>query len=250
MILHFFDNKKEGEPVIFIHGTASAHDIWEEQYRLLQKTKYRVIGIDLRGHGNSSNAGGICSIEDHINDILETLNFIGIEKSITFVGHSFGAVLAVKIAESFPQRVKKLLLASFPPKVPRIMCLYYKWFLGKPAKFLRKEMKWITKLPVLKRYKVALHSDLRIIRQIWRESLYWDFIKNKPNVKCPIYFSVGRFDNIASSNLIKELHFKIPNSKFTEFKWAAHSLMEDQPKEFNEWILSILRIKKFKHDFI
>ena len=105
MQLSYFDNMKSGPTILFIHGTASAQEVWEEQYKCLTSSCYRVIGIDLRGHGKSYNPGGICTIDDHINDLKETLENIKITEPIAIVGHSFGAVLAVKFAERYPELI-------------------------------------------------------------------------------------------------------------------------------------------------
>ena len=150
MLLSYYDNEKSGPAIIFIHGTASSNALWEQQYKLLNRTNFRVIGLDLRGHGNSSNPGGICTIDEHLKDLKETVEYLKIKGSIIFVGHSFGAVLSIKFAEKYPKLTRKLMLVSLPPKVPRLACLYYKWFLGKPAKYLKKKFQWTSKFPILK----------------------------------------------------------------------------------------------------
>lgn len=242
MLLSYFDNKRNSLPVLFIHGTASDKEIWEKQYNLLSKSYYRVIGIDLRGHGKSNNPGGSCSINDHLNDLKETIDSLRIKKPLTLVGHSFGAVLAAKFAEKYPEKVSKLLLVSLPARVPEILQKYYRWFLGKPIEVIREKLNLILKLPLRRRYKVAIRTDLSIVRDIWRESLKWDFLKAVPKVKCPVYLSVGRFDYIALRSMVKKLHSELPNSQFKVFNWSSHACMEDQPREFNEWILAVLAL--------
>lgn len=240
MLLSYFDNKREGPVVLFIHGTASANGLWEKQYNLLNKSHYHVIGVDLRGHGKTKNPGGDSTTDDHIKDLKETIEHIGIKEPITIVGHSFGAVLGLKYAEKYPDCVGKLVLVSLPARIPRILCRYYDWFLGEPIKFLKKKLNFILKLPLLKRYKFAICSDLNILRQIFKEAVNWDFLTNKPKVTCPVYLSVGRFDYIAIKDVIKKLHHEIPNSALKVFNWAAHSCMEEQPHEFNKWLLTVL----------
>lgn len=240
MLLSYFDNKNSGPVILFIHGTAASRDIWDKQFNYFKKSHYRVIGIDLRGHGMSKDPGGICAIEDHINDLKETIDHLEVAKPITIIGHSFGAVLAAKFAENYPYYVEKLLLVSLPPKVPRVLIKYYKWLLGKPIEYLKKKLHVILKLPLKKKIKLAVCADLNIVRQIWRESIKWDFLNSIPQVNCPVYLSVGRFDYIALNNMVKKLHHELPNSSYKVFKWSAHTCMEDEPKEFNEWVASVL----------
>ena len=243
MKLSYFDNKKSGPIILFIHGTASAHEVWEKQYSSLSASHFRIIGIDLRGHGSSTNPGGICTIEDHINDLKETLDHINIKEPITIIGHSFGAILAAKFAEKYPDLVSKLLLVSLPARIPRILIKYYKWLLGKPLELLNKKVKFILKLPVKKRLKLAVSTDINIIREIWRESISWDFLKQVPRIYCPVYLSVGRFDYVALRSMVKRLHQELPNSSYKVFNWSSHTCMEDEPVEFNNWILSSLEAK-------
>ena len=242
MILSFYDNKKNGPIVLFIHGTASTNDIWKEQYKVLNKSNYRIIGIDLRGHGKSINPGGLCTIQEHINDLKETLDYIKINDSITIIGHSFGAVLATRFAEKYPEKVCRLLLVSLPAKIPELLIKYYKWFLGKPIEYLKKKLNLILKLPIKKRYKVAISTDLNIVRDILKDSLKWDFLSQVPRVYCPVYLSVGRFDYVALRSIVKRLHNELPNSNYKVFNWASHNCMEDVPTEFNKWILSALAL--------
>ncbi len=240
MILSFYDNKKSGDIVLFIHGTASANNVWENQYKILDEMNYRVIGVDLRGHGDSKNPGGECSTDHHILDIKETLDHLELNENFNIVGHSYGAVIAFKYAEKYPDEVSKLLLASLPPKVPKILHGYYKWLLGKPIDLIKRFSNHILKLPLKMRHKLAIISDQNIIRQIWKDSIHWDFLSVTPRVHCPVYFSVGRFDYIALESSIRRLHKKIPNSSYQVFNRASHTCMEDQPHLFNEWILSSL----------
>ena len=242
MILSFYDNKKNGKIILFIHGTASANDIWEKQYKLLNKSDYRIIGIDLRGHGRSVNPGGLCTLEEHMNDLKETLDHIKIDESMTIIGHSFGAVLAAKFAEKYPEKVCRLLLVSLPARIPKILLKYYKWFLGKPIEYLKKKLNLILKLPIKKRYKLAISTDLNVVRDILRDSLSWDFLSQVPKINCPVYLSVGRFDYVAMKSMVKRLHNELPNSNYKVFNWASHNCMEDVPAEFNSWILSALAL--------
>ena len=247
MILSFYDNKKNGSIILFIHGTASANDIWEKQYKLLNKSDYRIIGIDLRGHGKSINPGGFCALEEHINDLKETLDYIGIESPITVIGHSFGAVLAAKFAEKYPEKICRLLLVSLPARVPKLLLKYYEWLLGKPIEYLKKKLNLILKLPIKKRYKLAISTDLSVVRDILRDSFQWDFLSQVPKINCPVYLSVGRFDYVALKSIVKKLHNELPNSNYKVFNRASHNCMEDVPYEFNRWILSALALPLIQH---
>ena len=240
MLLTYFDNENSGPVVLLIHGTASANQMWERQYKLFTENSFRVIGVDLRGHGNSINPGGPCTTSDHIGDLKETIDHLKIQEPITIVGHSLGAILAVAFAEIYPELVSKLLLVSLPPRIPKILLTYYKWLLGKPVEFLKSKIDIILKLPIKKRYKRVVSTDLNIVREILKDSHSWDLITKVPKIRCPIHFLVGRFDYIALYGMVKKLHKELPNSTLTLFKWASHTCMEDMPREFNKWVISTI----------
>src|SRR3989338_4020806 len=242
MILSHYENKKQGPVILFIHGTASANEMWEEQYEILNKSHYRVIGVDLRGHGKSKDPGGIGTMQDHVNDLKETLGYLQISEPIIIIGHSFGAVLAMKLAEQYPHLVMKLLLVSLPARIPKLLLQYYRWFLGKPIEYLKKKVHLLLKLPLKKRHKFAFTTEINVIRQIWRESLNWDFVTQVPRLNCPVYLSVGRFDYVALKSMVRKLHNELPNSTYTIFNWSSHVCMEDEPREFNKWVLAALAL--------
>ena len=134
------------------------------------------------------------------------------------------------------------MLVSLPAKLPKVLIGYYKWLLGKPIELLNKKISFILKLPVKKRLKLAVSTDVSIIRGIFKESIKWNFLQEVPKVNCPVYFSVGRFDYVALRSMVKKLHNELPNSSFKVFNWSSHTCMEDEPIEFNKWILSALAI--------
>ena len=50
----YFKDWGQGQPVVFSHGWPLTADAWENQMFFLTNNGYRVIGLDRRGHGRSS----------------------------------------------------------------------------------------------------------------------------------------------------------------------------------------------------
>lgn len=84
--------------------------MWQEFVSELSK-KYRVITIDLLGHGNTECLGYIHSMEDNADVVHKVLSNLRIRKAI-FVGHSMGGYVALAFAELFPVHVKGLVLLN------------------------------------------------------------------------------------------------------------------------------------------
>ena len=110
--VHFTDSGT-GLPIILIHGFLETVSVWNDLTPLLQNT-YRVISIDLPGHGKSDGLGELHSMEEMAivaNAIIENIE---IEKAI-FLGHSMGGYVCLAYAELFPEKVKGLGLINSTP---------------------------------------------------------------------------------------------------------------------------------------
>jgi pimeloyl-ACP methyl ester carboxylesterase len=73
--------------------------------------KYRIITIDLLGHGNSEPLGYVHSMEDNADVVHAVLSELRIRKAV-FVGHSMGGYVALAFAELYPEAVKGLVLLN------------------------------------------------------------------------------------------------------------------------------------------
>jgi len=96
-----------GAPVICLHGvTGHGRRIGRLAEEQLQE--YRVIGVDLRGHGRSTWEPP-WSVEQHVTDLVETSDALGIF-SAAWIGHSFGGKLVAEVAARHPDRVDSAVL--------------------------------------------------------------------------------------------------------------------------------------------
>lgn len=105
-----FTSIGKGNAVVFIHGFLENSSMWNEIALELSK-KYRVISIDLLGHGQTGNLGYIHSMEDQGQMVKAVLNHLKLRKYI-LVGHSMGGYVALAFAKLFPKSVKGLCLMN------------------------------------------------------------------------------------------------------------------------------------------
>jgi lipase len=96
VLLHLHEwGDRDAPPLLCVHGV-QAHGA---RYRKLAEerlaSRYRVLAPDLRGHGRSGWEPP-WTIEQHVDDLLETLSAAGVERT-TIVGHSFGGRLALEL---------------------------------------------------------------------------------------------------------------------------------------------------------
>ncbi|GAA0217342.1 hypothetical protein GCM10009125_02910 [Castellaniella daejeonensis] len=102
----FFTEAGTGENLMFLHGwTADSNDwIWQLPYF---ESKYRVIAVDLRGHGRSEvMPSGAYKPDDYVRDIESLITTHYPNQKFILVGHSMGGQIAARLAVKRPDLVK------------------------------------------------------------------------------------------------------------------------------------------------
>lgn len=94
--------------IVFLGSLGSTLEMWDPQVESLS-TWARCVRLDHRGHGGTSSVPGPYTLADLGDDVLETLDGLGIERA-HLVGLSIGAMVAMSIAEHEPDRVDRLAL--------------------------------------------------------------------------------------------------------------------------------------------
>jgi pimeloyl-ACP methyl ester carboxylesterase len=98
--IHYSD-QGEGEVLVLLHGYLETSEIWSNFARGLS-AKFRIISIDLPGHGKSSMYGDVHTMEFMAIIIAELIKNLRISKVI-IAGHSLGGYIALAFAELFPE---------------------------------------------------------------------------------------------------------------------------------------------------
>lgn len=105
-----FSEKGTGRNVLFIHGFLGAKELWNSYQKRLAKN-YRVITLDLLGHGGSESIGYVHSMELIADSIAALFKHLNIRKSF-IIGHSLGGYASLAFAEQFPDRVNGLIMIN------------------------------------------------------------------------------------------------------------------------------------------
>ncbi len=100
----------KGTAIVFLHGFLEYKEMWQELVTHFSK-KYKVITIDLLGHGKSGNLGYIHTMEEQAAMVKEVLKQLRIRRCF-LVGHSMGGYVALAFASLFPQNVKGISLMN------------------------------------------------------------------------------------------------------------------------------------------
>jgi pimeloyl-ACP methyl ester carboxylesterase len=112
--LLYTDVKGSGPTVVLLHGIFSSSKYWSKVSELLEKD-YKVIAIDLLGFGQSPKPRhGKYDYQDHIENINKALDARGVNEPFILIGHSMGALIALRYSIIHEDRVRKLVLTNMP----------------------------------------------------------------------------------------------------------------------------------------
>ncbi len=103
----------EGDPIVFLAGLPATTHYWQGAFDPLAGS-HRLIFVDALGFGRSSLPAVDYTLEDHLGALRRTLVAAGATRSVTFVAHSFGTVLAAHYAARYPDEVDRLFLLGTP----------------------------------------------------------------------------------------------------------------------------------------
>src|ERR1700689_4868382 len=100
----------EGPWVLLAHSLATELSLFDAQAKVLAK-HYRVLRIDIRGHGKSPAPAESYSMEGLAGDVQALFEQLGIRK-ISWVGVSLGGMIGLTHALQHPGVIDRLVLAD------------------------------------------------------------------------------------------------------------------------------------------
>jgi pimeloyl-ACP methyl ester carboxylesterase len=108
--LHYEDTGGRGPPLLFVHGLGSSSRDWAEQVAPFAD-RYRVLRVDLRGHGQSERPPGPYRIADFSRDVAVMLRRLDAAPAHV-VGLSMGGMVALQLAADAPRLVRRLVVSN------------------------------------------------------------------------------------------------------------------------------------------
>lgn len=101
--------------LVLLHGLGASGNVWRPLLGQLDRTKYRLVAVDLLGFGGSPKPDwNEYSVEEHARAVLHTLRRKGITGQITVVAHSMGCLVASHLAATNRSSVRRLVLYEPP----------------------------------------------------------------------------------------------------------------------------------------
>jgi non-heme chloroperoxidase len=113
----FYKDWGQGQPIVFHHGWPLSSDDWDAQMLFFLNHGYRVVGIDRRGHGRSSQVSGGHDMDHYAADAAAVVEHLDLRNAI-HIGHSTGGGEVTRyVARHGKGRVTKAVLMSAVPPI-------------------------------------------------------------------------------------------------------------------------------------
>lgn len=112
----YYEEYGVGEPLVLLHGFGGSAQNWHP-FTAELSAHYRLILIDLRGHGHSTNPENTFTHRQAASDVVGLLDKLGIDQ-FSAMGMSSGGMTLLHMATSQPKRIDSMVLISASTHFP------------------------------------------------------------------------------------------------------------------------------------
>jgi pimeloyl-ACP methyl ester carboxylesterase len=113
----YYEEYGAGKPLLLLHGFGGCSQNWHPFITSLSE-RYRLIVVDMRGHGYSTNPDNKFTHQDSAKDVFLLLDKLGIG-TFSAMGMSSGGMTLLHMATSQPRRIHSIVLISATSYFPR-----------------------------------------------------------------------------------------------------------------------------------
>lgn len=240
---------ENGEPMVLLHGLGSSGRDWELQLPAL--TDYRVLLIDMRGHGRSEKPSGPYSVPMFARDVVAIFDHVGFT-SAHVVGLSMGGMIAFQMAVDTPERIRSMVIVnSGPALVPASLSDKFKVWL----RFFIVRMMGMRKMGETLAPRLFTDADMDVQRQQfierWAENdresylaamraiVGWTVLDRIGTIQIPTLIVAADMDYTPIS--AKEAYIaKMPSARLHIIENSHHAVPAERPDAFNRVLADFL----------
>lgn len=241
-----YSDRGNGFPVVFLHAFPLNRSMWAQQEDALC-SQFRVITIDLRGHGESDAPLWRYTLEQSADDVNALLEQLLIQQAV-FVGLSMGGYILFAFYRKYAARVKGLILADTKAQTDTAE--------GKDGRFQMAQTAYKkgpsaiadlmipkllsphtiqTRLDLVQQVRAMIENNQisGIAGDLMAMAERPDSIPLLRQIACPTQIIVGELDQATPPSDAKLMAERIPHVRLTIIPNAAHLANMEQPDAFN-----------------
>lgn len=258
----YYEDQGAGQPILLVHGWLCSCRFWQKNVPELAN-EFRVVTVDLRGHGNSSKTLAGLTIAQYARDVRQVVEHLGLQ-DVVLVGWSLGGPVVLSYYEqcSTDSRLKALgLVDTSPfPFSPAdwnshalrnysfdAMNATFATFTADPRKFAvaftnrmfkqkpsDADVDWIA--------AEMLKTPPWIAEAIYSDFVMSDFARILPSVELPLIVCAADSSVFPKGIAMgKGLADQAPHGTLVPFEDAGHILFYEQPQKFNAALADFIK---------
>lgn len=240
VVLNYRFQGEGSRSLVCIHGVGSSLEAWEGVAAKLDGT-FRILTLDLRGHGRSSMVKGRYEIDDFVGDVLALADHAGFDK-FDLAGFSLGGLIAQRLALTHAPRLRKLvLLATVAGRTPEERELVAARLAALQAgdrgsHYDASVSRWLTEgfqqrhpeLVARMRQRNA-ENDPDCYASAYRVLAQTDFGGLIDQINVPTLIATGEEDQGSNPRMAHFMHQRIPGSQLEILPGLRHSILIEAP---------------------
>ncbi len=249
-----FSDTGKGRVVVLLHGFLGSHKIWDNTIKSLSKS-FRVIAIDLPGHGDTDCFGYVHTMELLAKSVKAVMDSLRLKKYV-IIGHSMGGYAGLAFADMYPDNLRGLCLYhssayadSDEKKRDRTRSIKVvkanhkifttevikNLFATKNFKYLKDEISFAQKIAA----KTSKQSIIAALEGM-KDRPHRDMILGLAHF--PVMMVIGEHDNVLPSNQLLEQADLIQNKHILYLEHDGHMGFLESPRVSNQALKRFLRV--------
>ncbi|MGE0224278.1 MAG: alpha/beta fold hydrolase [Acetobacteraceae bacterium] len=246
---------RESAPVVCMtHSLASDGGMWAEQVPALLDGGFRVLRIDMRGHGGSGPVEGSYTMSQLARDVAAVLDALAIGK-VHYIGLSIGGMIGQAFAIEHGSRLLSALWCDTMPQTPpgsqatweERQAVVRKAGTLEPLADVTVE-RWLT--DAVKSARPNRYRQIRDTISGTTPAGYlgcidairnYDFVPQLPSLKLPVLVVCGADDAGTPPEANRRIAELVPGGRYEQIAAARHFPNVEHPETFNRIMMDWLR---------
>ena len=250
--LRYWDEDGKAPPVMLIHGVGADGTSWDQIAPSLASA-FRVLRLDLRGHGGSGHIDGALTLDDFVRDVVDVLDACDVP-SAHIVGFSLGGMIAQGLALQHADRVRRLVLLSAVAgrsaeereRVQARLAILREQGIG--AITGAAQERWFTPEFIARNADLVQHrmQQLRANHAPSYAAAYTVFSTSDLGdrlhaIRVPTLIATGEHDVGSNTRMARFMHAKIPGSRLEILSGLRHSILVEAPELVSQLVRDFLQ---------